>query len=88
MSTTLFVGNLPFSMTEESLRMLFETTGTVLDTRIVRDRETQRHKGFGFVEFATANAAQAAIAEFAGRSIDGRTLIVNEARPREAVGRR
>jgi len=88
MSTTLFVGNLPFSMTEESLRTLFGTTGTVLDARIVRDRETQRHKGFGFVEFESANAAQAAITEFSGRRIDGRSLIVNEARPREAVSRR
>ena len=88
MSATLFVGNLPFSMTEDSLRTLFGTTGAVVATRIVRDRETQRHKGFGFVEFETVNAAQAAIEEFSGRNIDGRSLIVNEARPRETVGRR
>jgi cold-inducible RNA-binding protein len=87
MPRTLFVGNLPFSMTEDSLKTLFEVAGTVVLARIVRDRETQRHKGFGFVEFETPDAANAAITEFAGRPIGGRSLVVNEARPRVGVAR-
>ena len=51
MSKTLFVGNLPYSMTEDRLRTLFEASGTIVSARIVIDRETQRPKGFGFVEF-------------------------------------
>jgi RNA recognition motif-containing protein len=88
MSTTLSVGNIPFSTTEITLRALFETAGTVVAIRIVRDRETQREKDFGFVEFETASAAQVAIAEFSGPNIDGRPLVVKEARPREVSERR
>jgi RNA recognition motif-containing protein len=88
MSTTLFVGNLPFSVTEEALRTLFGSAGPIVSTRVVRDRETQRHRGFGFVEYETVSAAKAAIAEFAGRHIDGRELVVTEARPRGGVGHR
>lgn len=82
MSKTLFVGNLPYSMTEDHLRALFEASGRVASVRVVVDRETRRAKGFGFVEFDAPNAADAAIAEFSGRMIEGRELIVNEARPR------
>ena len=82
MSKTLFVGNLPYSMTEDDLRALFEASGPVISTRVVVDRETQRPKGFGFVEFDAPHAAGSTIAEFSGRLIDGRELIVNEARPR------
>jgi RNA recognition motif-containing protein len=82
MSKTLFVGNLPYSMTEDDLRALFEASGRVVSARVVVDRETQRPKGFGFVEFDAPCAADAAIAELSGRMIDGRELIVNEARPR------
>ncbi len=82
MSKTLFVGNLPYSMTEERLRTLFEVSGTVVSARVLIDRETQRPKGFGFVEFEAPYAADAAIAELSGRQIEGRELIVNEARPR------
>jgi len=86
MSTRLFVGNLPFSMTEDGLKTLFEIAGPVAFVRIVVDRETRRPKGFGFVEFERPEAAAAAIAEFNGRTIAGRALAVSEARPREAVG--
>ena len=86
MSTRLFVGNLPFSMTEDSLKALFEIAGPVAYVRIVVDRETQRPKGFGFVEFERPEAATTAIAEFSGRMIAGRALVVSEARPREAAG--
>jgi RNA recognition motif-containing protein len=82
MSKTLFVGNLPYSMTEDDLRALFEASGRVVSVRVVVDRETRRPKGFGFVEFDAPNAADAAIAELSGRMIDGRELVVNEARPR------
>lgn len=70
-------------MTEERLRTLFEGSGTIVSTRLVIDQQTQRSKGFGFVEFETPYAADAAIAELSGCLIDGRELIVNEARPRE-----
>jgi len=86
MPKRLFVGNLPFSMTEDSLRTLFEIAGPIASVRIVVDRETQRPKGFGFVEFERPEAASTAIAEFSGRTIAGRALVVSEARPREAVG--
>lgn len=86
MPKTLYVGNLPYSMTESSLKVLFETAGTVVAVRVVVDRETQRPKGFGFVEFEETSAADLAIETFAGRNVGGRELVVNEARPREAVG--
>ena len=86
MSTRLFVGNLPFSMTEDSLKALFEIAGPIAFVRIVIDRETGRPKGFGFVEFERPESAASAIAQFSGRTIAGRSLVVSEARPREAVG--
>jgi RNA recognition motif-containing protein len=86
MSKRLFIGNLPFSMTEASLKALFEIAGPVVSVRIVVDRETNRPKGFGFVEFEGSEAASVAIAEFSGRNIAGRDLVVTEARPREAAG--
>jgi RNA recognition motif-containing protein len=82
MSKTLFVGNLPYSMTEERLIALFEPFGTIVSARIVIDRETERPKGFGFVEFEEPVAADAAIVKLSGHLIDDRELIVNEARPR------
>jgi RNA recognition motif-containing protein len=85
-SATLYVGNLPYSMTEDSLKALFETAGTIVSVRLVRDRETQRPKGFAFVEYDAPNSAHTAIVEFSGRRIGGRELIVTEARPREMSG--
>src|SRR5579862_4306777 len=78
----IFVGNLSYNSTEESLRALFEPYGAVEQVSIVTDRETGQPRGFGFVEM-TANAeADRAIADLNGRELDGRALNVNEARPK------
>jgi cold-inducible RNA-binding protein len=82
----IFVGNLAFTTTEQTLRDLFEPYGMVEMVRIMTDRETGRSRGFGFVEMPDSTAARAAIAGLQGQELDGRTLTVNEARPRE--GRR
>jgi cold-inducible RNA-binding protein len=82
----IFVGNLAFTTTEQTLRDLFEPYGMVETVRIMTDRETGRSRGFGFVEMPDSTAARAAIAGLQGQELDGRTLTVNEARPRE--GRR
>ena len=79
----LYVGNLSYNSTEESLTALFSQFGEVFSARIVTDRETGRSKGFGFVEMASAEAAQQSIAQLHGQQIDGRQLTVNEARPQE-----
>jgi RNA recognition motif-containing protein len=79
----IFVGNLAFTTTEQDLRQLFEPYGTVATVRIMTDRETGRSRGFGFVEMPDSHAAQRAIDALNGMSRAGRTLTVNEARPRE-----
>jgi RNA recognition motif-containing protein len=79
----LYVGNLSYNATEDSLAGLFSQFGEVVSARIVTDRETGRSKGFGFVEMASAEAAQQSIAQLNGQQIDGRQLTVNEARPQE-----
>jgi RNA recognition motif-containing protein len=79
----LYVGNLSYNSTEDSLASLFAQFGEVVSARIVTDRETGRSKGFGFVEMASAEAAQQSIAQLNGQQIDGRQLTVNEARPQE-----
>lgn len=79
----IFVGNLSYQSTEDSVRNLFEQYGEVSDVRIVKDRETGRSRGFGFVEMASDNEARAAIQSIDGSDLDGRTLNVSEARPRE-----
>jgi RNA recognition motif-containing protein len=79
----IYVNNFPFTTTEEELRHLFEPYGTVETARIVTDRDTGRPRGFGFVEMPNATEAQAAIEGLNGTSLGGRTLTVNEARPRE-----
>jgi cold-inducible RNA-binding protein len=84
----LYVGNLPFSATETSLRTIFEAHGEVTSTSIVKDRETGRSRGFGFVEMTDDTAATAAITALNGRDFEGRTLTVNEARPMEDRGGR
>jgi RNA recognition motif-containing protein len=81
MAKKLYVGNLSFSATNESLQEAFSQFGTVTSAQIVMDRETGRSRGFGFVEMA--DGADAAIAAMNGAQLDGRTLTVNEARPRE-----
>ncbi|MGE0882787.1 MAG: RNA recognition motif domain-containing protein [Blastocatellales bacterium] len=84
MSVRLYVGNLPFSVTEQDLEEIFAQVGTVESTNIVTDRDTGRSRGFAFVEMETQEAADSAIQNFNGRELDGRALTVNEARPRES----
>ena len=80
MSKRIYVGNLSFNSTTESVRELFRAHGEVVDVHLVMDRETGRPRGFGFVEMAAGG--DAAIAELDGHNLDGRQLKVNEARPR------
>ena len=82
MANKLFVGNLPYSSTSESLQELFAGIGEVLSASVVTDRDTGRSKGFGFVEMATDELAQAAIKQLDGSELDGRSITVNEARPK------
>ena len=83
----IYVGNIPWSMTEDALNNLFEEHGQVSSADIITDRETGRSRGFGFVEMDDANAT-AAIEGLEGHAVDGRTLVVNEARPRPDRGGR
>ncbi len=82
----LYVGNLSFSTTEDSLRAAFEAHGQVSSASIVMDRETGRSRGFGFIEMQDDGQAKAAIQAMHGANLDGRNLTVNEARPREQRG--
>ena len=86
MSTRLYVGNLNFRVTSDDLREYFSQAGEVESASVVEDRETGRSRGFGFVEMATSEGAQAAIEQFHGKEFQGRALTVNEARPRTGGG--
>ncbi len=86
MGKRLYVGNLTYGTTDETLRQLFEQHGAVTSAQVIMDRDTGRSKGFGFVEMANDQEAQAAIAALNGQQVDGRALTVNEARPREERG--
>jgi RNA recognition motif-containing protein len=86
MSNKLYVGNLSFRVTSEDLQEYFAAAGAVDSANVVYDRETGRSRGFGFVEMADEDAANAAIAQFNGQEYDGRNMVVNEARPREDRG--
>ena len=79
----IFVGNLSFGATEETLRSMFENDGTVERVSIVTDRETGRSRGFAFVEMTNAGEAERAIAALNGSDLGGRSINVNEARPKE-----
>jgi len=79
----LYVGNLPYGVTNSELEQVFSAYGSVQSAQVVTDRETGRSKGFGFVEMATDDEAQAAIKGLDGKDMSGRPLTVNEARPRE-----
>jgi cold-inducible RNA-binding protein len=86
MSTKLYVGNLSFNTSNEDLQELFASAGTVESANIVEDRDTGRSRGFGFVEMSSAAEVQTAIEQLNGKEVDGRSLTVNEARPREERG--
>ena len=79
----IYVGNLSFEESESSLETAFAAYGAVTAARIITDRETGRSRGFGFVEMSDATQAQAAIAAMSGKTVNGRELTVNEAKPRE-----
>lgn len=81
MGRKLFVGNLPFSVTDESLQQLFAEAGTVESAQVVMDKFSGRSKGFGFVEMSTEEEAAKAVSALNGREVEGRALTVNEARP-------
>jgi len=86
MATKLYVGNLAFQTSSAELQELFAQAGTVESASVVEDRDTGRSRGFGFVEMATKEEAEAAIAQFNGKEVNVRALNVNEARPRENRG--
>ena len=79
----LYVGNLPWSMTNDSLREMFASYGEVVEAVIITDRMSGRSKGFGFVTFADEAAAEKAAAEMNGKTVEERQIVVNVARPRE-----
>jgi RNA recognition motif-containing protein len=79
----IYVGNLSFQTSSEDLLQLFSQVGTVESANVIEDRDTGRSRGFGFVEMASKEEGEAAIAEFDGKEVNGRNLKVNEAKPRE-----
>ena len=83
MSKKLFVGSLAWATTDDSLQAHFATVGTVASAKVVTDRDSGRSRGFGFVEFDDDKEADAAIEKLNNSELDGRTITVNEARPRE-----
>lgn len=88
MSSKIYVGNLPYSVTDATLESNFAEFGRVSSAKVMMDRDTGQSKGFGFVEMASAEVAQAAISALHGMSVDGRSIVVNLARPREEGGAR
>jgi RNA recognition motif-containing protein len=84
----IYVGNLPYAVDRDGLKELFAPFGEVLSARIVIDRDTNRSKGFGFVEMPNDEQARQAIEAMNGQDVDGRKVVVNEARPREERPRR
>jgi RNA recognition motif-containing protein len=86
MGRKLFVGNLGFLVTDSDLRELFQQYGTVESAQVITDRDTGRSRGFGFVEMAKEHEAEAAIEALNGQQMKGRSLTVNEARPKSEAG--
>jgi RNA recognition motif-containing protein len=87
MDNKLYVGNLPFSTTEEELRTLFSQAGTVVSVSLIKDRDTGRSRGFAFVELSTQTEAEKAVSLFNNTPLENRNLKVNLARPREDSGK-
>src|SRR6059058_989310 len=83
MGKKLYVGNLAYGVSSSDLETMFGAFGTVQSAQVIMDRETGRSKGFGFVEMGSDSEAQAAINGLNGQSLEGRAIVVNEARPRE-----
>lgn len=83
MATKLFVGKLSFDTTNDSLQTKFAQYGKVISAQVITDRDTNRSKGFGFVEMEDQAAAQAAIKDLDGQEFEGRSIVVNVAKPRE-----
>ena len=83
MGKKLYCGNLSFNVSSSDLDQMFSEFGTVKSAEVINDRDTGRSKGFGFVEMETDTDAQAAITALSGKTIDGRALTINEAKPRE-----
>jgi cold-inducible RNA-binding protein len=88
MATKLFVGSLPYALTDEELSEIFGAAGTVVSAKVIMDRDSGRSKGFGFVEMSTEDEAKAAISQLNGKDVNGRAIVVNEARPQENRERR
>ena len=86
MGKKLYVGNLSYRMTDSDLEQLFASHGSVTSAQVIMDRDTGRSKGFGFVEMGSDQDATAAITALNGKEIEGRSLTVNEARPKEDRG--
>ena len=82
MSTKLFVGSLPWAVTDENLKSAFETHGTVVSAKVITDRQTGRSRGFGFVEMENEADANKAIQALNGSELNGRSIIVSEAKPK------
>ena len=83
MATKLFVGSLSWNVNDDQLKEFFSAAGTVVSANVIVDRETNRSKGFGFVEMSSEEEAQEAIKQLNNKELDGRAVTVNEARPRE-----
>ena len=83
MATKLFVGSLAWTTNDDSLKDFFSAAGNVVSANVIVDRDTNRSKGFGFVEMSSDEEAKKAVDELNGKELDGRAIVVNEARPRE-----
>lgn len=88
MGMKLYVGNLGYGIGDSDLEKLFSPYGSVRSAQVIKDRDTGRSKGFGFVEMDSGQAGQAAISTLNGKEVEGRTLVVNEARPKDEGGRK
>ena len=86
MGKKLYVGNLSYEVNDSELQQMFEPYGSVQSAQVIMDRDTGRSKGFGFVEMGSDQEAQAAIAALSGKQVGGRSLTVNEAKPKESGG--